>query len=201
MTEEIRAFIAVEMSPDMKSALSALQDRLQPRQHPYAKWVDPQGIHLTLKFLGNVKRSQVTDIERAIAQGSTGVSPVRLQLGGLGAFPNLGRPRVIWVALTGDVEPLAALQSGIDQALLPLGFSRESRAFTPHLTLARLRERASPEERRKLGEVVRATALSDATAMEANEVSLMRSTLTPQGATYTCLARAALTGGLSPPSP
>lgn len=199
MTEEIRAFIAVEMSPDMKTALSALQDRLQPRQHPYAKWVDPQGIHLTLKFLGNVRRSQVTDIERAIAEASRGVAPFRLQLGGLGAFPSLGRPRVIWVALTGDVEPLSALQGAIDQALLPLGFARESRAFTPHLTLARLRERASPEERRRIGDLVRATEPGDATAMEADAVSLMRSTLTPQGALYTCMARIALTGGLSPP--
>jgi len=189
VSEEIRAFIAIEMPDEVRAGLSSLQRKLRPGQHPYVKWVHPEGIHLTLKFLGNIRRDQVSPIEEALSQASTGVSPFQLQLGGLGAFPNLARPRVIWVAMTGDLEQLATLQRGIEQCLIPLGFARESRPFAPHLTLGRLRERASPEERRRIGELVKATQSEDAATMEAGAVSLMRSTLTPQGAIYDCIAR------------
>ena len=199
MSEQIRAFIAIEMSDAVKGSLSSLQAKLRPGQHPYVKWVQPEAIHLTLKFLGNIRRDQVSPIEEAIAKACTGVPPFQLQLGGLGAFPNLARPRVVWVAMTGDLERLATLQRGIEQALVPLGFARESRPFTPHLTLGRLRERASPEERKVIGELVKAIQSEDAAAMEARGVSLMRSTLTPQGAIYDCMARIALSNGLPTP--
>ena len=197
MTEQIRAFIAIEMADAVRASLSSLQGMLRPHQHPYVKWVDPKGIHLTLKFLGNIAQQQVSQIEEAISQASQGVSPFQLQLGGLGAFPSLGRPRVIWVAMTGDIERLVTLQKGIDQALVPLGFAIESRPFTPHLTLGRLRERASPEERKRIGELVMATQSEAATAMKVSEIILMRSRLTPQGAIYSHIAEIELTDGLS----
>lgn len=199
MTEEIRAFIAIELSPEIVAALSALQDTFRPNDHPYVKWVDPHGVHLTLKFLGNVRRTQIRDIEDAMSRASKGVAPFRLELGDLGAFPNLGRPRVLWVAMSGDLEPLTALQEGIEQSLVPLGFAREGRAFTPHLTLGRLRERAAPEERRRIGQLVRSADPPAPKAMQAQEVSLMRSTLTPHGAQYSRLASIRLTGRLSTP--
>ena len=199
MTEQIRAFIAIEMQDAVRASLSSLQGRLRPHEHPYVKWVDPKSIHLTLKFLGNIEQQQVSQIEEAISQASQGVSPFQLQLGGLGAFPSLGRPRVIWVAMTGEIERLVTLQQGIDQALVPLGFAIESRPFTPHLTLGRLRERASPEERKRIGELVKATQSEAAAAMEVTEIILMRSRLTPQGAIYSPLAKIELTGGLPTP--
>ncbi len=196
MTEQIRAFIAIEMADAVRASLSSLQGRLRPHEHPYVKWVDPKGIHLTLKFLGNIEQQQVSQIEEAISQASQGVSPFQLQLGGLGAFPNLRRPRVIWVAMTGEIERLVTLQKGIDQALVPLGFAMESRPFTAHLTLGRLRERASPEERKGIGELVMATQFEAATAMTVNEIILMRSRLTPQGAIYSRIAEIKLAGDL-----
>lgn len=199
MTEQIRAFIAIEMQDAVRASLSSLQGRLRPHEHPYVKWVDPKSIHLTLKFLGNIEQQQVSQIEEAISQASQGVSPFQLQLGGLGAFPSLGRPRVIWVAMTGEIERLVTLQKGIDQALVPLGFAIESRPFTPHLTLGRLRERASPEERKRIGELVKATQSEAAAAMEVTEIILMRSRLTPQGALYSPLVKIILTGGLPTP--
>jgi 2'-5' RNA ligase len=190
----IRAFIAIELPDPVKDSLLSLEDRLRPAEHPYMKWVDPQGIHLTLKFLGNIKSDQVPQIIEAIAPLARGLSSLELQIGGLGVFPNLQRPRVIWVAVTGQVEPLIALQRDIDQALSPLGFSREGRTFTPHLTLGRLRERASPGERKSIGELVMATESEGIPAMEVNEISLMRSTLTPSGAIYSRLASIELKG-------
>jgi len=192
--EKIRAFIAIELPDPVKDSLSSLEDRLRPAEHPYVKWVDPQGIHLTLKFLGNIATDQVPRIIEAITLASQGTSPLKLQIGGLGAFPNLQRPRVIWVAVTGEVDPLIALQRGIDQALVPLGFAIEKRPFSPHLTLGRLRERASPGERNSIGKLVMATESEGGPAQEVKQISLMRSTLTPSGAIYSRLASIELKG-------
>ena len=185
--DQIRAFIAVELPDAVRAALSTVQGRLGVRQHPYVKWVDPGGIHLTLKFLGNIDAGKVSPIAEAIARAAQGVSPFRLQLGGLGAFPNPRRPNVIWVAVTGDVERLASLQRGIDHSLVPLGFSPESRPFAPHLTLGRLRERASGGERQEIGESLM-TVKPEEAPFQAGEISLMRSTLTPSGAIYSRLS-------------
>ena len=192
--EKIRAFIAIELPDPVKDSLSSLEDRLRPAEHPYVKWVDPQGIHLTLKFLGNIAPDQVPQIIEAITSASRGTSPLKLQIGGLGAFPNLQRPRVIWVAVIGEVDPLIALQRDIDQALMPLGFAIEKRPFSPHLTLGRLRERASPGERNSIGKLVMATESEGGPSMEVNQISLMRSTLTPSGAIYNRLASIELKG-------
>ena len=195
--EQIRSFIAIELPDPVKASLSSLKDMMRPARHPYVKWVGPEGIHLTLKFLGNIAQNRVPLIIEAIAQASQGVSPFQLQIGGLGAFPNLQRPQVIWVAIKGEVEKLAMLQTGIEQALVPLGFAPESRSFTPHLTLGRLRQQASPGERRSIGEVMMATEFESGPAMEVKEISLMRSKLTPSGAIYSRLASIELKGGLS----
>lgn len=186
--EKIRAFIAIELPDPVKDSLSSLEDRLRPAEHPFVKWVGPKGIHLTLKFLGNIATDQVPRIIEAITSASQGLSPLKLQIGGLGAFPNLQRPRVIWVAVTGEVDPLIALQRDIDQALVPLGFAIEKRPFSPHLTLGRLRERASSGERNSIGKLVMATESEGGPSMEVNQISLMRSTLTPSGAIYNRLA-------------
>ena len=182
--EEIRAFIAIELPDPMKKDLSFIINSLRPNEYPCVKWVSPQGIHLTLKFLGNIPPEQVPRIADAIAQAAQGTPPLKLQVGGLGCFPNLQRPRVIWVAVTGDVEPMVTLQRGIDQALVPLGFAIEKRPFSPHLTLGRLRERASPGEQSSIGELITATECEAGSATEVNRISLMRSTLTPSGAIY-----------------
>ena len=196
MMEQIRSFIAIELPDPVKASLSSLEDRLRPAEHPYVKWVDPQSIHLTLKFLGNIAQDRVPQIIEAIVQASQGISPFQIQIGGLGVFPNLQRPRVIWVAIKGEVEKLAMLQTGIEQAFVPLGFAPESRSFSPHLTLGRLRERASPGERRSIGELMMATEFESGPAMEVKEISLMRSKLTPSGAIYSRLASIELKGGL-----
>jgi 2'-5' RNA ligase len=185
--EKIRAFIAIELPDAISDALSSMQGGLRAERHPYVKWVNPGGIHLTLKFLGDIDADKVSPITEAIARAAQGVSPFHLELGDLGAFPNPRRPNVIWVAVTGDVERLASLQKGIDHSLVPLGFSPESRPFTPHLTLGRLRERASAGERQRIGESL-VTAKSEVVPFQAGEISLMRSTLTPSGAIYSRLS-------------
>ena len=194
--EKIRAFIAIELPEEVKADLSSVQGRLKPEQHPYVKWVSAAGVHLTLKFLGNIDPEKVSPIAEAMAQATQKASPFRLEVGALGAFPNLRRPQVIWVAVGGEVEKLASLHRGIDQSLVALGFPQESRSFTPHLTLGRLRESASAEERRRIGEALLAAKGEGVVPFQVTELSLMRSTLTPKGAIYNRICSIQLESGL-----
>lgn len=186
--EEIRSFIAIELPEEAKKGLARLRKELERDEHRFVKWVDPGGIHLTLKFLGNVPSKRVAEITEAIEEAAQGISPFHLEISGLGAFPSLRQARVFWVGIGGDVDKLSRLQQNIDSALTPLGFAKEERPFTPHLTLARIREGASPGERKEFGELVASTFFADKYQVAVNAISLMKSQLTPAGAIYTCLS-------------
>jgi 2'-5' RNA ligase len=192
--EQIRAFIAIELPDAVKEDLSSLLKRLQPSKHPYVKWVAIDSIHLTLKFLGNIYPDQVPGLTESINSAARGVTAFQLKLGETGAFPNLQRPRVLWVSLTGDIKRVKLLQQNIDVALSHFGFAREKRPFTPHLTLGRLKDRASPAERTKIGNLVAATRPGGGASLTVTEISLMQSTLKPTGAVYDQLAAVKLQG-------
>jgi len=121
-------------------------------------------------------------------QASQGVSSFQLKIGGLAALPNFGRPRVLWVGIGGEVDRLVDLQQRLDRGLVPLGFAPETRPFTPHLTLARLRQGTSPQDQRDFGESVMKTPLEVTYEMNVSSLSLMRSQLLPGGAVYSRLA-------------
>ena len=182
--ETIRSFIAIELPDEVKETVALIIKRLRPAQHRYVKWVAPGGTHMTIKFLGNIYSSQIPQITGIMKTAASKVPPLELRLGGLGMFPNEQRPRVIWVALEGNTEPLAAMQREIEQALAPLGFTPENRAFTPHLTLGRVRDNASPEERKEIGNIVKEKKIDYEASFTLRELSLMKSTLTPTGAIY-----------------
>ncbi|HUS03983.1 MAG TPA: RNA 2',3'-cyclic phosphodiesterase [Dehalococcoidia bacterium] len=185
-SEQIRSFIAIELPQNVQSGLGQIRSELERAEHPFIKWVNPESIHLTLKFLGNIPFNRVTEIAKAMDEATQGASPFHLEISGLGGFPNLKQPRVIWVGIKGEIDKLLSLQQNIDSALALLGFVREERPFMPHLTLARIKERASPAERKSLGELVMSTSLEISYPFEVMAVSLMRSQLTPEGAVYTC---------------
>jgi len=186
--EQIRSFIAIELSEEAKKGLARLRKELERDEHRFVKWVDPRGIHLTLKFLGNIASKRVTEITEAMKKAAQGISPFHLEISGLGTFPNLKQPRVFWVGVGGELDKLSTLQQNIDLALAALGFTKEERPFVPHLTLARTREGASPPERKSFGELVGATIFEDKYPVEVESIRLMRSQLTPAGAIYTCLS-------------
>jgi 2'-5' RNA ligase len=186
--EQIRSFIAIELSEEAKKGLAKLRKELERDEHKFVKWVDTEVIHLTLKFLGNIPSKRVTEITGAVEKAAQGISPFRLEISGLGAFPNLKQARVLWVGVVGEVDKLSNLQQNIDLALFALGFSKEERPFVPHLTLARIREGASPLERRNFGELVGSTIFENKYPVEVEAVRLMRSQLTSAGAIYTCLS-------------
>jgi len=192
--QQIRSFVAIELPQEVKAALADLQTGLKLPEHNFVKWVAPEGVHLTLKFLGSVASNKIPEIVGAMEKAAKGISPFRVEFHSLGAFPNLRQPRVLWVGVGGETARLIDLQQRVDTALAPLGFTPESRSFSPHLTLARLREGVSALERQDFGELVQKTPFEAEYFMEVETVSLMGSQLLPAGAVYSRLAEVRLTG-------
>jgi 2'-5' RNA ligase len=186
--EPIRAFIAIELPSQIKASLSQLQDTLRKSRSASVKWVDTEGIHLTLKFLGNVDEGEIPALKEALSEAVEGIVPFNLALGNPGAFPNIQAPRVVWVGVVGELEWLNTLHNNVERVLIPLGFSAEQRAFSPHLTLGRVRDDASSDERRRLGEKVSLLKAEGECSFKVDSLSLMRSTLTRGGAIYSRLA-------------
>ena len=182
--EQVRCFIAVELPEEVRDEIAQLQAQLKSDNQPGVKWVDPYGIHLTLKFLGSVDQDKISPITKAMVEAAHDIAPFHLKVEGLGVFPNLRRVQVAWVGIGGEVEKLAQLQQGIESALAKLGFAPENRRFTPHLTLARLRDRASLEERQSIGQLIADTKFESAYNFPVAAISLMRSQLTREGAIY-----------------
>jgi len=183
--EQIRAFIAINLPDDVKSALSRLQARLKTGERFPVKWVDPYSIHLTLKFLGNIPADTTGRINTALEGAVRGIPPFQVEIRGLGVFPNLNRVQVVWVGVGGEIDLLLRLQRAIDSGLSSLGFAPEKRRFTPHLTLARVRDRAAPSERQSLGRLIADTKFEDVYRINVDSVNLMKSQLTREGAVYT----------------
>jgi 2'-5' RNA ligase len=186
--EQIRSFIAIELPEEAKEGLARLRKELERDEHKFVKWVAPGGIHLTLKFLGNIPSRRVTEITEALKRAAQGIPPFHLEISGLGVFPSPRQVRVFWVGIGGEVDKLSRLQQNIDSALIDLKFTKEERPFVPHLTLARIREGASPSERKAFGELVGSAIFEDKYPVKVEAITLMRSQLTPAGAIYTCLS-------------
>jgi 2'-5' RNA ligase len=185
--EEVRCFIAIELPEGVKRGLRELQAQLKAGSLAPVKWVEPENIHLTLKFLGNVSAGRIEEIGQAMTEAVRGTTPFSLEVEELGVFPNPKRVQVVWVGLGGEVEKLIRLQQRLDSGLERLGFAPENRRFTPHLTLARIRDRATPQEREKLGQLIAETEFDSTQSFMANSIKLMKSQLTKEGPIYTCL--------------
>ncbi len=190
--QQIRSFIAIELPDELKSKLFRLQAELKSTRFSFVKWVAPEDIHLTLKFLGNIAIHKVDEVIESIDKASEGISRFQLETTDLGVFPNLRSPKVFWLGIGGKLDTLIALQKRIDDVLEPMGFVRERRNFTPHLTLARMRESASSQNRHDFGELIAKTHFGIEYKIEVNRVSLMRSQLLPSGAVYNRLAEVKL---------
>jgi 2'-5' RNA ligase len=190
--EQIRSFIAIELPEQIKLSISRLQEQLKSKSRAPVKWVDPGNTHLTLKFLGSINAAITGDIIKAMEAGSRDIPPVCLNVADLGVFPNNNRTQIIWVGLTGELEKLQNLQRRIDMALVSLGFPRETRPFSPHLTIARLRDRATPTDRQNIGRLVADTSFKSGLDFCIDTLYLMRSQLTREGPIYSRLGSVGL---------
>ncbi len=184
----VRSFIAIDLPAGVRAELTSLEDKLKARRHPFVKWVDPESMHLTLKFLGNVAADCIPQIVEAMSRVARSHSTFKLQVTGTGAFPNWQRPQVVWVGVGGELDRLNNLQKGLESVLSPLGFPPESRPFSAHLTLGRLRDRVTPDDRRRFAEFAQKVEFKTSLSFEVSAIRLMKSQLTPVGPVYSELA-------------
>ena len=192
--DSIRVFIALEISTEARQALAQTVRRLRAEIPHGVRWVDPTGIHLTLKFLGNIDAHLVDAIYDAMRDSAQGSALLQIRLSGLGLFPSVKRPRVLWAGVDGDLDSLAALQEKVEQAATKLGFLAEARPFNPHLTLGRVQDGVPSNVRGRVSAVLTATSLEPSDPWQVDGVHLIRSTLTPDGAVYTSLGSVPLVG-------
>lgn len=203
----MRCFIALDMPGDVKEAVGSVIEKVRPAVRG-VRWVTPHTLHLTLKFLGEIREETVPEIRRTLSAVCSRHRPFSLAVRGTGAFPSLKRPGVVWAGI-GESEELAALYRDIDDSLEALGFGKEGRKFSPHLTMGRVKERTGKVVLDKELTTFRDTFFG---TIEAKEILLMKSDLKPAGAEYATIAGFALnneahaaapageTGGISPES-
>lgn len=184
MTESLRTFVAIELPRQLAACLGRIQDQL--RGHRFnVRWVRPENIHLTLKFLGDTPAADLTALVEALAEAVRGHPPLGLFLKGFGAFPGLDRPRVVWVGIDGQIAELQALQRAVEGGLGAIGFPSGNRPFRGHLTLGRVKGRVAGERLRSVAETLQ-TFVSERFAVD--RIVLLRSELNPTGAVYTRLS-------------
>jgi len=190
MEQPVRSFIAIDLSDGARRQIEAFIQELR-KSDAQVGWVRVEGIHLTLKFLGNVAPGLIEEIKPVLAGAALQTAPIHIEPAGCGAFPSMKSPRVIWVGLRGQIGPLAELARQVEAALVPLGFKPEERPFRPHLTIGRVRGR---QRLHALQEILLAHQDFTAEPFDAYQVILYKSELRPDGARYTPLSKAPFSG-------
>ena len=188
MSETIRSFIAIELPEAVVGLLGKVQQDLKSLRLK-AGWVRPQNIHLTLKFLGNIKTDDIEKIGGAMKEAAQDCGPFALTVGGIGFFPGIKRPRVVWVGVGGQTSLLFALQRNLDDRLAALDFPKEKRPFKGHLTLGRFKHSPASEAIRQVIEEYSDFGKEEFTI---RRIVLFRSDLKPSGAVYSQLLQADL---------
>jgi 2'-5' RNA ligase len=188
----LRAFIAVELPQQTRAAIERQAARLrQSLGGDLIRWVPVENMHLTLKFLGDVVDTHLNFLKQMISQTAESHPPFDLQVGGLGCFPNLRAPRVIWVGIHAP-PVLSALQKNIEAGAARLGYEKEERAFSPHLTLGRARQNANPADLPRIRAALNSIQLGGMETARIESIHLFKSDLTPKGSIYTKLFSAPL---------
>lgn len=189
MSETYRLFIAIELPPSLRPALqSTLKALQQAVPANTVKWVQPDKMHLTLKFLGDVPIRQIGAIESGLQAAIAGHSPFTIEVANLGCFPNFSRPNVLWIGLNSSDNHLRRLRDSIEQHIAPLGYPTEARDFSPHLTLGRVKRDLAKPIISKVGQAAQGISVGKLGDWPCESVRLMRSELQPEGPIYTCIA-------------
>ncbi len=183
--KNIRAFLAIDPPGVVLENIQAMQNRLKKNIQGVIRWVRPEGIHLTLKFFGDISAQDVANISGVIARRTNATQPFALEISSLGAFPDAIRPRIIWLGITGQLGQLLSLQKELEEEFFTLGFPKEDRPFRAHLTMGRVKV---PKGIIGLDAAVDAGGKLTAGSFTVGEVALFQSSLSPQGAIYTRLA-------------
>jgi 2'-5' RNA ligase len=194
----IRSFVAIRLDDGLREPVAAVVDRLRPLCSAVA-WVPARNLHMTLEFLGGQSEERLAEAEAALAEAAVASAPFHITFHGIGAFPGLERPRILWVGLAHGALEVCRLQARVADALAVRGFPKEERPWHPHLTIGRVhderrwRREAGPPLRNALAQVAATTFGTQRVA----EVALMRSDLTPSGARYSVRRAVSLSGDVS----
>lgn len=188
----IRAFIALDLSDEILQHLDRVTQELQQRiPHQAVRWVPAQNIHLTLKFLGDVSEKNLAMVTSALKAEASAYAPFTISVGGLGAFPKTATPRVIWVGVEAP-DVLVEMQRSLELQMERLGYEREDRRFTAHLTIGRVSRTASSQQVRLIGDALGSYSLGFLGMVKIEALYLYRSDLRPDGAVYSRLFSAPL---------
>lgn len=185
--EHVRLFVACEIPEDARELITGVIADLRQRSGESVRWIRPEGLHLTLKFLGEVPVKKLPSVKLAIQEAVTGHSPFNLEFSQIGTFGGREGLRLMWVSVAGDVLRLEALVKATNAALAVIGFEPERRPFRPHLTLGRVKDDVPTRARAEIEVAVGRVEVAEYTWRTA-QVSLMRSRLTRGGAQYDVLA-------------
>ncbi|MCD6272036.1 MAG: RNA 2',3'-cyclic phosphodiesterase [Deltaproteobacteria bacterium] len=180
---KIRAFICFKLPKRLISSIGRIQESVKQYELKI-RWVRPENIHLTIKFLGDISWSDIDDIEMAIKETAADFAPLLLSAQVLGVFPNIKRPRVIWIGLSGQVEELIGLQRMLDKKLRLIGFPKEKRPFKGHLTIGRVKGRL---DARQLSDIISRFNKFETKQFSGDKIFLIQSELKPSGPIYTKL--------------
>jgi len=183
----IRAFIALDLASDVLQKLEEVNRQLKQRLPGNAvRWVAAKNIHLTLKFLGDVSEANLPVLYEILHKAVEQQATFEIRVAGLGAFPSIGRPRVVWIGVHAPPD-LATIQHTIDIETARVGYASEDRGFSPHLTLGRIARNASTEDIRQVANVLGGIKVGDLGVTRFQAVHFYRSDLNPQGSIYTRL--------------
>jgi 2'-5' RNA ligase len=185
----VRLFVALDLTDQVRHSIAELIAKLQPKSRP-ARWIKPENLHITLKFIGHVGNEKLGPIQSALSSIQA-EQPVELHFRGMGFFPNEHRPRAFWCGIAASPN-LAELAADIDRALVPLGVEAETRPFTPHLTLARFK---SDEGIREVVQAATDMKSTDFGAATETNFHLYESLLKSTGAQYNRVASFSFVGG------
>lgn len=183
----VRVFVAVGLSSEAREQLVDAVDRIRQQAPEGIQWADPSGMHLTLKFMGNIPLEDVAPLLDCLKPVAAGHPPFALELAGLGMFPNRHKPRVLWAGVGGDLDALSRLQRDSESAITALGHPPEERPFRPHITLGRPRRTVSDTYRSRVGAVVSGLTPLEEVRWQVDSIEVMQSELHPSGARYTVL--------------
>src|SRR4030066_1134835 len=172
----MRTFIAIELPQELTSKIDQLQAVLR-KTGADVSWVKPQNVHITLKFLGEVKEEKIEEVYQATELSVKGIRKFQVNLQGLGGFPNMKRPRAIWIGVEKGKEILAELYPKVEEEFYKIGFAKENRSFAPHLTIGRVK---SPKNLERLASEINKISFQTE-EFEVKEVVVMKITLHPTG--------------------
>ena len=183
MSDTIRAFIAIPLDSNIQHSIEHIQDHLKQTNND-VKWVKPENIHITLKFLGDVKQEQINSVKGALAIFTQNMRPFEVELSRLGAFPNIDRPRTLWVSLNDSKQRLSRIAVSLEKALDKIGFQGDQKSFSPHITIGRIRSSKNIDA---LSQSASNYQISENCTQTISKIILFQSTLCSEGPIYKSL--------------